>query len=394
MVKGLEVSISLIIALYPALAVYNLLPGTTLASSLLWLALIPLFVCKIKEIVYNRDEIFFFFWILLISVLSALIHLFYGTEWYDFTLFYHNLYSIILCLVPLFFITNEINIDVFVKTVFFFGVVASVVLIWQWLSLFFFGEFQKDLFIPGLEINRGLDTFSAFRPSAFFTEPAHFAIYMLPAFQIAVLYKKYILAGLFAFAILCSGSSTGFLLLFVLLMIHLYKLGSRKWYTFIVPLLLVLAAIWVVNVAFPEVFLRNFDKLGSASQGKSDLRLLGPLAYLSEFHFYEHLLGLTLNQLGNFLLMNGISTFGYANYANAIIYMYISFGFVGFILFGGYVLKKWKNISTTYGFLVIFLGVACSDQILFNGHYLYLLTFVLLTDKISNCQNANENVKK
>lgn len=394
MLKRIEISISVITALYPALAVYLLLPGTTLASFLLWIAIIPLFICKNKEIVYNRDEIFFFFGIILVSVLSVLVHLVLGTVWFDFTLFCHNLYSITLCLFPLCFITNEIKIKLFVKAVIFFGTIASAVLIWQWLSFFIFGSFHKDLFIPGLRISRSLNSFSAFRPSAFFTEPAHFAIYMLPAFQIALCVKKYFFASLFAFAILCSGSSTGLLLLFVLLIIYLYKLGSQKWYSFMIPLFLVFIAVLVVYFVFPEILLRNFDKLDSASQGKSDVRLLGPLAYLAEFHFYEHLWGLTLNQLRNFLLMNGISTYGYANYANAVIYMYISFGFIGFVLFSVYVLKKRKGITTSYGFLVIFIGVACSDQILFNGHYLYLLSFVLLTDKIIDSQNVIGDVKK
>lgn len=382
--KGLEIAISFIVAVFPALSVYNLFAGTSLAFALLWIVLIPLLVYKKEGISYNWDELFFFFGIFFISILSALIHLTLEKEWFDFTLFYHNLYSIAICLFPLFFLANKINVSVFVKTVLFFGVIASIVLIWQWFSLLFSGSFQKDLFFLGLEMTRNVDTFSAFRPSSFFTEPAHFAIYMLPAFQIALFLKKNVLIGLFAFAILCSGSSTGFMLLSLLLVLHLYNVGTKKWYAVVMYFIVFSFAVLVVFYVLPDVLLRNFNKLDSVRLGSSDMRLFGPIAYLSNYQFYEHMFGVSLNQLGNYLLSTGLSIKAIANYANAIIYMYISFGLAGFVLFVGYMVKKWKSIRTSHEFFFIFLGIACSDQILFNGHYLYLLMFVLLTDKIYN----------
>ena len=383
MQKKLEIIISVIIAIFPALAIYIFLPGTSLASVLLWLCFIPLFFLE-KNKEFNYDEICFLFCIILISILSALIHMMVGAEWFDFVLFYHNMYSIAICLIPLCFVTNFINVQFFVKTVLVFGFIASSILIWQWFSFFFTGSFEKDFFMPWFEINRDLDTLSKYRPSSFFTEPAHFAIYILPAFQIALIYKKKIFIYLFAISILFSGSSTGFILLAVLLVYHLYHVGTKKWYIALLGFILLLASIYIIYVLFPEVFMNNFDKLESVESGKSDSRLLGPLKYLSLFFSYDHLWGISLNQLDNFL--NMVGSFGSTkNYANASIYMYISFGVTGFVSFLIYIVKKWLRINTSYGFLLIFLGIICSDQILFNGNYFYLVIFVLLTDKI--CKN-------
>lgn len=45
------------------------------------------------------------------------------------------------------------------------------------------------------------------------------------------------------------------------------------------------------------------NKLSRISKGSSDDRLFGPLAYLSAFNAWEHMFGITLNQLGNFSIV-------------------------------------------------------------------------------------------
>ena len=379
--KGLEITISIVMALFPALSVYILLPGTSLAFFLLWLCFVPILLIRKNNVCYGRDEVQFLICVVLVSVISALFHLMQGTEWFDFVLFYHNLYSIILCLIPLCFISSIINVNVFVKTVLIFGVIASLILDWQWLSYFFTGSFQRDVFIPGLEINRDLDTFSKFRPSSFFTEPAHFAIYILPAFQLALIKKKNFLTYLFAFSILFSGSSTGLILMFILLGLYLYETGTKRWYVALIGFMVLLISLYVAYRLVPEAFLNNLEKLEAVETGKSDSRLLRPLEYLRLFQSYEHFFGISLNQLSNLLEMDGTWYFT-KNYANAAIYTYISFGLTGLAALVIYIIKKWHHIISSYGFLLIFLGIVCSDQILFNGHYFYLVIFVLLSNEI------------
>ena len=291
------------------------------------------------------------------------------------------MYGIIICLFPLCFVSNYINTDVFLKTVLFGSVLASLILIWQWVSLLVTGSFQMNVFIPGLEIYRDIETFTKFRPSSFFTEPAHFAIYVLPAFQIALNQKKHFLTCLYAFSILCSGSATGFVLMSILMVYHLYHIGSKKWYVALLGIVALIIGIQFVYVMFPEIFLKFFDKFDAVMEGNSNSRLLGPIDYLSLLQYYEHFCGITLNQLHNLLVEDGRFTIT-KNYANAVIYMYISFGITGFLVLIDYIVRKFCAIKTSYGFLIIFISIVCSDQILFNGNFLYLITFVLMTDRI------------
>lgn len=387
-----EIFLSIVVALFPALAVYNFISGTSLAFFLLFISLIPLLFFR-KKNGFNYDEFFFLFCISLISILSCLFHLILGAEWFDFVLFTHNMYAVLICLVPLCFVTNYINIDVFVKTLLFGSTLASLILIWQWLSLLITGSFQMNVFIPGLEVYRDIETFTKFRPSSFFTEPAHFAIYILPAFQTALYLKKHFLTYLFAFSILCSGSATGFVLMSILIVYHLYYIGSKKWYVALFGIVVLIISVQFIYAMFPEIFFKFFDKFELVKEGNSDNRLLGPMAYLPLLQYYEHVCGITLNQLHNLLTMVG----GFSstkNFANAAIYMYISFGISGLFVFLVYIVKKIRSIKTSYAFLLIFIGVICSDQILFNGSYFYLVIFILMTDRILHIrmmQNENRN---
>lgn len=386
MQKNTSIEISFLVALFPVLAIYYAVPGISLASFLLWLNIIIIFIARNRKIDFCQDEVKFFYGVLTISFLSAFIHLVRDVEWFDFVLFWHNLFSITLYLFPLCFVPKLIDENVFVKTVLVFGTIASLVLIWQYTMLIFTGSFQNNLFIPWLNANHDVDTLLLLRPSSFFTEPAHFSIYILPAFQVALTLEKNIFAYLFAFAILCSGSSTGFVLLGLLISYHIIRSGSKNWYKALFAILVISLAALVLFFVTPDVFTRNIDKLELVNQGRSESRLLGPLVYLGFFQFYEHFLGLTLNQLGTFSAMNNFFSYGALNYANALIYMYISYGIIGSILFLWYITKKIKQIKTSYGMIIVFLGVVCSDQILFNAHFFYLVCFVLMNDKISNTQ--------
>ncbi|WP_049858434.1 glycosyltransferase family 4 protein [Fibrobacter succinogenes] len=390
----LRIPFSATIAILPILAVYKFLPGVSLAFFLLWLCLFPLLFFSNEEKKFSWEEYVFLLNIVIISVFGAIVHLTIDNAWFDINLFFHNMFSIVLCVIPLCIVVNLIDVKVFVKTVLFFGVVVSLVLIWQWVFLFLTGSFQNDVFIPGLELNRRVETFVVYRPSSFFTEPAHFSIYVLPAFQIALLQKKYILTYLFALSILCSSSSTGFLMLGILLVYHLCKIGMSKWYLAIGVLFLIVLSIVICYFLFSDIFLVNMNKLSRISKGSSDDRLFGPLAYLSAFNAWEHMFGITLNQLGNFSIVEnacGLSK----NYANALIYMYISFGLFGVINFIFYIVRKWRSIKGPHVFFLIFFGIFCTDQILFNAHFFYLMCFILLSDQIcAKCAKQKSKVGK
>ena len=233
------------------------------------------------------------------------------------------------------------------------------------------------------------------RVSSFFTEPAHLAIYLLPISAILLKQGKILLFAITALGILFSGSTTGFLLLFAIIFIYLISAKVKRIYLFLFAILVSLSALLILTY-FPDVLLDNVDKLQDSES--SDLRLLGPLQHLQLFDPIQWIVGIGYNQLGGFLRSHGIylvTEWGEevnANYANAIIYMLISYGLIGFIYTFRYFVKSIKKYKCDLCFLVIILGVLASDQVWFNHNLLYILCFMIFSEDIISFHESQRKI--
>lgn len=104
----------------------------------------------------------------------------------------------------------------------------------------------------------------------------------------------------------------------------------------------------------------------------------------------QMIFGIGLNQLTEFLKCNGvflISQWGEeinANYANAVIYSFLSYGFLGFLSCLQYFNRTIRYNKSDLGFIVFALGILLSDQVLFNRNLLYLIVFLIYSKKILN----------
>lgn len=370
---------SLILALFPALAVYLILPGTTLAA-FLSLLIIPIFiVCYPKRSFSGRgNELFWFISIILIGFLGYVANI--NESWFSLSLYVNNLYSIVISFLVIIISTRYVSIGCFIKTNLFLGIIASIVCVAQRILIFVTGISYVDVFIPGLPLIRDIDTFTLNRPSSFFTEPAHLSIFLLPIAYYLLLWKKYLYLALISLAIIASGSSTGFILLILVYLYYLFTAEVKRKYVFGFILGLVVVFV-LISISFPELISDNINKLSNVD-ASSNVRLLGALDYLSMFNFKNTIVGLGLNQLADYLYVNGVFPEDNPNYANAFLYMLISYGLLGLITFIMYLYKLWKSNLKARGFFLILLGVIFSDQILFNQNLIYLITFILLSKDI------------
>ena len=372
--------LSLTLAVLPALAVYNFLPGTSLGMFLILIVSFSVIITR-RRIKIAKDECFLFLSILLVSFLSLGYHVVAGSgKWFDFSVFINNLYGIFICFLPLIFSIQYADIKALVNTLYTVGILASVVIIWQRLSLFATGSFVQEVFLPGFEINRAIESMTISRPSAFFTEPAHFCIFLLPVLYLSLRARNVLFSALFLFAVLCSGSTTGFLMSAGIVIYNIYNRNRRhRLWVMILAVILFALAYFSILIFYPQILLENIEKLSGVQDGDSDIRLFGPLMYLSYFDEVEWVLGITLNQLEGFLFSFGVEG---KNYANAMIFMIISYGIVGFLALIFYLCKKWKSQLMSKGLLLVFGGILFSDQILFNAHFLYLASLTLLAPRI------------
>ena len=383
---------SFFLAALPALSVYILFPGTTLGMFII-LVLTLLLVFINVRVQIEKDELRLFIIICFLTLISMLYHTASGAMWFDVTLMTHNLYGIMLCFVPLILGIRMVTPKYFIRYVYFIGLLASLIVIAQRISLITTGSFIKDIFLPWFEIRREVDTMSLDRPSAFFSEPAHLCIYLLPIFYHSLIKRRLFYIGLFLFAILCSGSTTGFIMAGLIMLYNVYESskGERMYGRLLLTAASISAIFFLIIYLYPQILSENIDKLSLAQQGEgsSSLRLLGPANYLLFFDNFEWLFGITINQLEGFIINNGITEYGRnGNYANAILYMIISYGIIGFSALVYYLVRKWKACRLKKGFLLVFIGILASDQILFNAHFLYLVSFILIGDSIVSCDES------
>ena len=380
------------LATAPALAIYLLSNGIQFN----WILIAILFFLNI--IVGNvpgsfKDRKNEFCWFLIIFVLGFIGAIINTDIFYDDILFWHNLAGIVFFFIALINFTTYCNINVFIKTLYIIGGAAAVICIFQRAMLLITGAFFSNFFIPWLEVNRDIETLTENRVSAFFTEPAHLSIFLLPVFYLALNNKKFLLAVLYAAGILFSGSTTGLILLALLLLVFLGKMKIKKTTRFIIVVLLIIT-FFIIFTYFPDVFFDNFDKLSSTDSDSK--RLLGPLSYIQLFKNFQIWFGIGLNQINGFLKMNGIivtTDYGVvknANYANSFIYMMLSYGIVGLVFYITYLIKTIRTHKSDIGFVIFAIGILASDQVLFNRNLLYVLTFLLLS---SYLLTTNEKIE-
>ena len=385
---------ALYLASAPALAIY-LLPNKL---PLIWMLILILFlmnlaVGKLNRCLTNRKNELQWFWA--IMIIGFIGSIFNSSVFFDFTLYWHNLVNICFFFMALVIFTYNVDYSLLKKSLYVIGSAAALICLYQRAMLLLTGSFNVDVFIPWLEVQRDIETFSVNRVSAFFTEPAHLSIFLLPIFYMSLYDRKFILSALLASGVLFSGSTTGFLLLLALLVIFFIKSHIKKKYLFFF-LVLCIALFVAVMTYFPSVFLDNMDKLNTTNTGS--IRHLGPLSYLKYFNGLQWLFGIGLNQLSNFLSMNGvflINEWGNkinANFANALIYSILSYGIIGFIFFLRYFIKLVKSNHSNLGFIIYAIGILASDQVLFNMNLLYVLTFLLLSKYLIHQQGNSSDV--
>jgi len=376
---------ALFLALAPILAVYTLSNGILLYFFIIvLLVLLNFFGGNLfYAIKVKRYEVQWYFSVLIIGLLGFLLN---KNEFYfNALLYFNNFIALTLFFFALIICTANFNVEVLRKTLLFLGVAAAIICVFQRIQLLLTGSFYKDFFLPGLEVKRDLETFTKTRVSAFFTEPAHLSIYLLPIFYIALIEKKRLISIILGLGILFSGSTTGLLLVSLLIILYLVKNSKTKIYI-LVSILCVFSIYLGILSLFPDVMNDNIEKLNSIDF--DGVRLFGPLKYLNLYDGSQLCFGIGLNQLSDFLHSNGLyveNEWGVeknANYANAIIYMLLCYGVFGLYFFARYFLRTISSNKSDSGFVVYALGIFLSDQILFNMNLLYVLMFLVVSNQI------------
>ncbi len=379
---------SVALVVLPILRVYMITTGLTL-SYLIELILIVLNFGSIAAS-FRKDKLNFSFFIgiLIIGLISQLVNSIHG----EFSIYLSNLFVISLFFFTLILLTNNCDTEFLKKVLLLSGLVVTGICSIQFYQLLSRGYFD-NFYIPGFDLYRANDI-EEFRrrPYSVFSEPAHLAIYLLPLVYLSYRKKRYPLFVFFSLGVLLSGSTTGLIALFAIILVSVDF--HRKNMIWIV--LSIFAVIFIMNNLSSEYLGTSIDKLKESES--NNIRLLGAIEYIKFFEPFNYIFGVGFNQVDNFLRMhgfflvsNGVKITG--NYAPALLYMFICHGIVGFLFFIWYLNRIYKLSMSNKGFFVVLMCVLCSDQVLFNENLMFVLACTILSDKLLSDANV-VSVKK
>lgn len=366
---------SIALALSPCLTPYIISSlKTTLASVILILAILKVLFSQRSKGLSQSLELKFFIMILILSLFTLTVNI--NSSWFNLSTFINNFFTISITFGALIFVSPNVDIKPFKKTLYIMSILAAIIVLYQRASLFATGTFNRDFYLPFFTLAE--DIAEVNRPSAFFKEPAHLSQYIAPVFYIALVDKKFLLSVLFCMAILASGSTTGFLLLPILFLVWFFHNSGNKSQK-IIAIFLVVIAYYTLRDFIDSLLGENMDKADKTGD-ESNIRLLGGLVFFKYFSITQKIFGIGFNQLSYFFGVNS----GVTNYSNGIIFMTISYGYIGLISLIAYLAKVYNKYQPLIGFFVILIGVFCTSQLLFSTTLLYLLTFCILGRKLNS----------
>ncbi|MCD1116483.1 hypothetical protein [Chryseobacterium turcicum] len=381
-----------IVMLCPMIGIYELIPNVGLDTLVLLFGMLLLILIKRK---FQFDRMLFLYF----GVLVVLNILSYGLSTANKNNIFVN--NSIQILVFAFFLSfykkNSMYNTKFDKILNYFGLFAVMGVFIQYISYYFFnnplplrlpiGNFIKD----GFDIETFGGSILYGRPTSFFKEPSHFAIYIVPIMYRNLERKNYWMFGLFTLGLILSTSTLGIVLFVIMLIRHSVSSAKNIGYILLSIIPLVLFTI-LYSDEFKAINKDYSNKLDTSSLN-DNIRVFGVLKTFDFFEFKDFLFGLGHNQLGDFQLQHNFAE-AY-NYANSFFMAVFSFGVIGFFVFL-LILKKGFNNKFTTGYFLIFVAVLFSDQILFNQNffYLYMISFMFLNVDSSRIPKLSPVQKK
>ncbi len=366
------------LALLPILNIYKGISFVDLGFAVLLLLMILEIILNRGRFEINADMLVIFSIMIVLNIITGFIHM----RSFDVELTMKNaLMMILFMVVSIYYVRdNVVNKDRFYKFLCVIGVVCSLFTIIQYV-LYLRGTVLYGIitWLPSdysVTDPAGGGSISYGRPPSFFTEPAHFAIYILPVYTLSLFKRKFGLSLLFLMALILSTSSTG--MMGAIIVTGVFIIKSPK-IPLIIKWIFVLIGILLFIQFLPDINESGvFEKVQFVNL-KSNIRVFGSLEYFKHYDAQELLFGVGLNRLSEYLMLT--ASRNVTNYANALIFSFLSFGILGGSIWT-YFIFTLHRLSRNKMLFVVFLIAYVTDQILFNRNLFYLLLILyVFSDK-------------
>ena len=213
------------LALIPILNIYSGILIINFGFALLIvLAVFEIFINR-GVIEYNREFLLFMAIMIGLNIVTGFLHL----DYFDIVAVMNNtIYMLVITIVGTYYAKpSVVDRDRFFKFLTVIGVICTLFLFLQ--AVLYANNVVVYGYIPGLQVDEAVveDTLSVSisygRPTSFFTEPAHYSIFILPVYAMALYRRQYFLSLLFFAGLVVSTSSTGIMGLIIITAIFVFK---------------------------------------------------------------------------------------------------------------------------------------------------------------------------
>lgn len=242
-----------------------------------------------------------------------------------------------------------------------------------------------------------------FRPTAVFLEPSHLALYISPC-VFFILNKKqhtkkdFIYALLITGAVLFSTSGTGYLLVFVVWIAHLFTIITnnriKPWMLAFIMFFAVAVLIFVYNSDYIPVLISRLQSIGDGSESSINVRLLKGFYFAQHLNPFEQLFGIGCGTYDSYINTHSIigEEFLY-EYMNSISEVVVATGMIGLMLFTIYLISL-RRYFRKAGFqlmcyLVVFMYLTGSVSFSWNDCLPIILAVAMTEKNISERQMYN-----
>lgn len=391
----------------PILNVYSFGVGNIALIALLLVAIYGL----ISGSVFKKQKLFLFLGFLVI-VHEAIFYVMYNVPktsgpWFN------RIVEEILFVMSIATFANVFDLDKLYKWWRIIGTLFMIGLFYHSIEYYVFNHYVDMIKLPFLPLSDNkvfekILTIDYTRPRSFFTEPSHYASFMLPLLFLNLLYKDYRYGAINMVFLLLSTSSLGIVTGAFLLIVMSFKHTSFK-----IKLLLIIFLI-VGYFCFLNLDIFQFarDKIASSNGGdeSSSLRIFFTASVWAELPIDLKMLGIPSYSIGDFLQHNSkyipnqlvwvLQDESSINYASSIWFVAVKFGL---IVWGVYLFFYIRNIKKSwsspilYYALMIFVATfiqSCFLNSIFMSQIVLML--VLLNNKkdIDEKYNCNNFIRK
>lgn len=382
---------SIIMVLLPFLYQYKGLGNIISFGELLFFPFILIYILFLKENKYKvriTREILFYFIIILLSLIVSVSNYF---SYSDFvTILARIIFYFIICQIAKDHFKINYVLKFYDKVVFAF----SIYLIIQYVVYKCTGNYlpryiSSNLLFPPEKNARILTDYYKwiFRPSSLFLEPGYFTLFCIPYVCLLFFKKKNNLIikiehVIVLIALFLSGSSAA--LVSIAIIIYLYfnyffkNHGFKKGINIIITTLLSIIILLFVITNF-----KNNDIVERTISGASfNNRVTRGIIVYDKMSSINKLMGVGINNLGNYMEYNGISTeFDETNlnYCSSIVQILTNSGIIGFIFFVIYlagIFKISKNNICSKILFVMLLFLLSYENILFSYRFCFIYAFI------------------